>query len=265
MAYVQIDDVRLAYDDVGSGPELLLLHGYPFNRSLWAEQVKALSGTFRVITPDLRGFGESEFSEDVSTMNRMAQDVARLMDALEISNATVGGLSMGGYVVFTFYKQFASRVRGLVLADTRPQADTEEAKQVRTQQSEQILASGMAGVTDAMLPKLLTPETVTKRPEVVKQLRDMMLKTKPGGASAALRGMAAREDHTALLPQISVPTLILVGREDPITPLQDSEKMHDKIAGSRLVVIENASHVSNIEQSAIFNTELSSFLDGVND
>jgi Predicted hydrolases or acyltransferases (alpha/beta hydrolase superfamily) len=260
MAYVQIDDVRLAYDDVGSGPELLLVHGYPFNRSLWAEQVDALSKTFRLITPDLRGFGESEISEGVSTMNRMAQDVAHLMNALEISSAIVGGLSMGGYVVFAFYKQFATRVRGLVLANTRAQADTEEAKQVRTQQAEQIMASGMAGVTDAMLPKLLTPETVSKRPEVVKRIRDMMLKTKPAGAAAALRAMAAREDQTALLPQVSVPTLILVGREDPITPLQDSENMHKKIAGSRLVVIENASHVSNIEQSAIFNAELSSFL-----
>ncbi|HJX91275.1 MAG TPA: alpha/beta hydrolase, partial [Pyrinomonadaceae bacterium] len=108
MAYVQIDDVRLAYDDVGSGPELLLVHGYPFNRSLWAEQVDALSKTFRLITPDLRGFGESYFSEGVSSMNRMAQDVAHLMNALEISSAIVGGLSMGGYVVFAFYKQFAT-------------------------------------------------------------------------------------------------------------------------------------------------------------
>ena len=263
MAYVQIDDVQLAYDDVGSGPELLLVHGYPFNRSLWVEQLDALSKAFRVITPDLRGFGESDISGGESTMNRMAQDVVRLMDALEISSAIVGGLSMGGYVVLAFYKQFASRVRGLVLADTRAQADTEEAKQVRTQQAEQILASGMASITDAMLPKLLTPETVSKRPEVVKRIRDMMLKTKPSGAAAGLRGMAEREYHTALLPRISVPTLILVGRDDPITPLQDSEKMHDTIAGSRLVVIENASHVSNIEQSAVFNAALSSFLHGV--
>jgi len=263
MAYVQIDDVRLAYDDVGSGPELLLVHGYPFNRSLWVEQRDALSKAFRVITPDLRGFGESDISGGESTMNRMAQDVVRLMDALEISSAIVGGLSMGGYVVLAFYKQFASRVRGLVLADTRAQADTEEAKQVRTQQAEQILTSGMASITDATLPKLLTPETVSKRPEVVKRIRDMMLKTKPAGAAAALMGMAAREDQTALLPRISVPTLILVGRDDPITPLQDSEKMHDTIAGSQLVVIENASHVSNIEQSAVFNAALLSFLHGV--
>jgi 3-oxoadipate enol-lactonase len=260
MAYAQIDNVQLAYDDVGSGPELLLVHGYPFNCSLWSEQVDALSKTFRVITPDLRGFGDSDISDGTSTMNRMAQDVAGLLDALEISKAIIGGLSMGGYVVFAFYKQFASRVRGLVLADTRAQADTEEAKQVRAQQAEQILASGMAGVTDAMLPKLLTPETVSKRPEVVKRIREMMMRTKPAGAAAALRGMAAREDHTALLPQISVPTLIMVGREDPITPLQDSEKMHESIAGSRLVVIENASHVSNLEQSAVFNAELASFL-----
>ena len=114
MAYVQIDDVRLAYDDVGSGPGLLLIHGYPFNRSLWVEQLDVLSKTFRVITPDLRGFGESDISGGEATMNRMAQDVVRLMDALEISSAIVGGLSMGGYVVLALYKQFASRVRGLV-------------------------------------------------------------------------------------------------------------------------------------------------------
>ena len=127
------------------------------------------------------------------------------------SQAVIGGLSMGGYVALAFYKQFPSRVRALVLADTRAQADTEEAKQTRAQQAEKALAEGMAGIADAMLPKLLTPETVSKHPEIVKRVRDMMLKTKPQGAAAALRGMAERDDQTELLPKISVPTLILVG------------------------------------------------------
>src|SRR4030095_2255099 len=172
-----------------SGPELLLVHGYPFNCSLWSEQVDALSKAFRVITPDLRGFGDSDISDGTSTMNRMAQEVAGLLDALEISKAIIGGLSMGGYVALAFYKQFASRVRGLILADTRAQADTEEAKQTRAQQAEKALSEGMAGIADAMLPKLLTPETVSKRPEIVKFVRDMMLQTKPEGAAAALHGM----------------------------------------------------------------------------
>jgi 3-oxoadipate enol-lactonase len=261
MAHIHLQDIRLAYDDTGSGPPVVLLHGYPFNRSLWQDQVEALRDKYRVITPDLRGFGDSDSTDGSATMSRMARDVAQLLDALEISSATIGGLSMGGYVVLAFYKQFASRVSGLLLADTRPQSDTEENKQVRASQAQEVMAEGMAGIADAMLPKLLTSETVSRRPEVVKRVRDMMIKTKPAGAAAALLGMAVRDDQTSLLSQIAVPTLILVGREDPITPVADSEKMHDQIKGSRLIVIENAAHVSNLEQPDLFNSEIRSFLD----
>ncbi|HEY2962356.1 MAG TPA: alpha/beta hydrolase [Pyrinomonadaceae bacterium] len=260
MSFIRVDDIQLAYTDVGLGQPVVLLHGYPFNRSLWTEQVSALSNSYRVITPDLRGLGESDASPGAATMNRMAQDVAELLDRLEISRAVVGGLSMGGYVALSFYKQFPSRVRALILADTRAQADTNEGKQTRLQHADQALAAGMASIADAMLPKLLTPETVSKRPEVVKRMRDMMLKTKPEGAAGALLGMADREDQTPLLSQISCPTLILVGREDPITPVADSEKMQREITGSRLVVIENAAHVSNLERTEQFNEELVRFL-----
>lgn len=260
MSFIHVDDIQLAYTDTGLGLPVVLLHGYPFNRTLWNEQVSALSNGYRVITPDLRGLGESESRPGPATMNRMAQDVAALLDHLEISRAVIGGLSMGGYVALAFYKQFPSRVRALILADTRAQADTEEGQLTRHQQAEKALAEGMAGIADAMLPKLLTPETVSKRPEVVKRVRDMMLKTKPEGAAGALLGMAEREDLTSMLSQITCPTLILVGQEDPITPVQDSEKMHREIAGSRLVVIENASHVSNVERTEQFNEELTRFL-----
>jgi 3-oxoadipate enol-lactonase len=258
MPVVKINDIQMAYSDTGAGRPVVLIHGYPFNRSLWNEQIAALSGSYRVIAPDLRGFGESDSSDGPSTMNRMAQDIALLLDHLEIPRATLGALSMGGYVTLAFYKQFASRVRALILADTRAQADTEEAKQTRAQQAEKALSEGMAGIADAMLPKLLTPETVSKRPEIVKRVRDMMLKTKPEGAAAALRGMAERDDQTAL--KISVPTLIIVGAEDAITPVADSEKMHRAIPGSRLVVLENAGHVSNLERSEKFNEALLDFL-----
>src|SRR5690242_1837860 len=260
MSFIRVDDIQLAYTDTGLGQPVVLLHGYPFNRSLWTEQVGALSNSYRVITPDLRGLGESDSRPGAATMNRMAQDVAELLDHLEVSRAVVGGLSMGGYVALAFYKQFPSRVRALILADTRAQADTEEAKQTRAQQAEKAISEGMAGIADAMLPKLLTPETVSKHPEVVKRVRDMMLKTKPEGAAAALRGMAERDDQTELLAKIAVPTLILVGAEDAITPVADSEKMHAAIAGSRLVVIENAGHVSNFERTEQFNDALLSFL-----
>lgn len=260
MTIVRLNDIELAYTDTGIGRPVVLIHGYPFNRSLWDEQVSALTNSYRIIVPDLRGFGDSDASDGSATMNQMAQDIAGLLDHLEISQAAIGGLSMGGYVVLAFYKQFPSRARALILADTRAQADTEEAKQTRAQQAEKALTEGMGGIADAMLPKLLTPETVSKRPEVVKRIRDMMLKTKPEGAAAALRGMAEREDQTQLLPQITISTLIIVGSEDPITPVADSEKMHHAIAGSRLVVLDKAGHVSNIEQSEQFNKELERFL-----
>lgn len=259
MTHVQINDLQLAYTDTGIGRPIVLIHGYPFNRSLWNEQIAALSNSYRVIAPDLRGFGDSEAS-DQAAMNDYAHDVASLLDHLEIPRAAIGGLSMGGYVALAFYKQFRSRVRALVLADTRAQADTEEGKQTREQQAQKALAEGMAGIADAMLPKLLTPETVSKRPEIVKRVRDMMLKTKPQGAAAALRGMAERDDQTELLAKIAVPTLIVVGSEDQITPVADSEKMHQAIAGSRLVVLEKAAHVSNLEQTEQFNEALLDFL-----
>ena len=263
MTSIRINDIDLAYTDIGAGPAVVLIHGYPFNRSLWTEQAEALHPKHRVIIPDLRGFGDSDSSEGTATMSRMAEDVAELMDHLEIEQAIIGGLSMGGYVALAFARQIPARVRALVLADTRAQADTEEGKQTRFQQAEKALSEGMAGIADAMLPKLLTPDTVSKRPELVKRVRDMMLKTKPEGAAAALKGMAARDDQTEFIADIIVPTLILVGREDAITPVADSEKMHSLIERSRLVVIENAGHVSNLEQTEQFNDALLGFLSTV--
>ena len=263
MAHLNIDGINLAFDDTGSGRPVILLHGYPFNRTLWENQVASLKDNFRVITPDLRGFGESDPAEP-ATMSRMAEDISRLMDAVDLPSATIGGLSMGGYVVLSFYKQFSNRVDALVLADTRPQADTDEGKQNRVKQREQILREGMALTADLMLPKLLTPETVSTRPDVVNHVRNMIMNTKPAGAAAALLGMANREDQTQLLPQINVPTLIVVGREDPITPLQDSELMHQHIKGSQLIILEDAAHVANLEQSRSFNGVLKYFLGKLN-
>lgn len=261
MTSTRVNNIEIAYDDKGSGPAVVLIHGYPFNRSMWMDQVSSLTDRHRVITMDLRGHGDTEASTGASTMQLMAEDVARLMDELGIERAAVGGLSMGGYVTLAFYQLFPTRVEKLLLADTRAQADTAEGKATRAEQAQKILAEGMAPIVDTMLPKLISPDTVSKRPEVVKRVRDMMLHTKPEGAAAALRGMAEREDQTPRLSQINVPALIIVGREDPITPLADSEKMHELITDSELVVIENASHVSNIEQPEQFNRALRKFLD----
>jgi 3-oxoadipate enol-lactonase len=252
--------VEIAYDDLGSGPSVVLLHGYPFNRTMWRDQLDDLKRHHRVIIPDLRGHGESAVTDAPATMQNMAGDVASLLETLNISRATVAGLSMGGYVALAFYRLFPLRVRSLVLVDTRAQSDTEEAKQNREQQAEKALREGMDAIADALLPKLLTTDTVAKRPGVVKRLREMMLKTDPKGAAAALRGMAQRKDQTSFLSRIIAPALIIVGSEDAITPVADAELMHREIGGSRLQILEGAGHVSNMEQPEEFNRALVKFL-----
>lgn len=255
--------IEIAYDDVGSGPSVVLLHGYPFNRSMWRDQLVELQQDHRVIIPDLRGHGESAVAQSPATMERMAGDVASLLEILNVSRATIAGLSMGGYVALAFYRLFPLRVRSLVLADTRPQEDTEEGKQNREKQAEKALKEGMEGIADALLPKLLAAETVATRPEVVKRVRKMIVETTPEGAAAALRGMAQRQDHTSFLSRIIAPTLIIVGSEDTLTPVDDAEMMHREIGGSRMEVIKGAGHVSNIENPEQFNQALVSFLRGV--
>ena len=252
--------IEIAYDDVGSGPSVVLLHGYPFNRSMWRDQVVELQQHHRVIIPDLRGHGESAVTQTPATMQRMAGDVASLLEALNISRATIGGLSMGGYVALAFYRLFPLRVRSLVLADTRAQEDTEEGKQNREKQAEKALQEGMEGIAEALLPKLLAAETLAKRPELVKRVRKMIVETAPEGAAAVLRGMAERQDQTSFLSRIIAPTLIMVGSEDALTPVADAELMHREIGGSRLQIIEGAGHVSNIENPEEFNRALVKFL-----
>lgn len=264
MKRARVRGIEMAYEMEGSGPAVLLLHGFPFNRTMWREQVKALSDSYRVITPDLRGFGETGAKGDApATMREMAEDVAALMDSLEIERFALGGLSMGGYVSFAFYRHFPLRVRTLILADTRPQADTDEAREMRERQAEQVLREGMESITEAMLPKLLAPATLSERKRVVEELRAMMNSTEAEGAAAALRGMSARPDQTHLLPRILAPTLIIVGSEDQLTPVKDAEVMHREIRGSRLEVIEGAGHVSNLERPSEFNHALRQFLDSL--
>jgi pimeloyl-ACP methyl ester carboxylesterase len=258
MPKIRVNGIELAYDDTGSGQAVVFLHGYPFNRSLWRDQVAVFSGSHRVITPDLRGHGDSGVAP--ATMEEMARDVEGLMTSLGIRTAVVGGLSMGGYVTLAFYRLFPERVRALVLADTRATADTEEGKQNRAKQSELALREGMNAVAEEMLPKLLCEASLKDRPEIVERVRRMIVTTRPQGAVEAQKAMAARYDHTSLLSQVSVPALIVVGRHDAITPAKDSEQMHREIAGSLLEIIEDAGHVSNLEQPDKFNQALLGFV-----
>jgi 3-oxoadipate enol-lactonase len=260
----RVRGIEMAYDDTGGdGPALVLLHGFPFDRSMWRGQAEALGGEFRVVSPDLRGLGETSHGEGVLTVEAMAEDVAALLDELGVGRFVLGGLSMGGYVVFEFFRKFSERVRALVLADTRPQADTEEARRTREETARRALKEGVAPVVESMLSKLLSAGTRERGGELLEGVRSLMLGTSPEGAAAALRAMAVRRDQTDLLPSINVPTLIIVGSEDAITPPADAEAMRAKIEGARLFVVEGAGHLSNVERPEEFNRALVAFLRGL--
>ena len=255
--------IEVAYDDAGQGAAVVLLHGFPFDRSMWRGQSEVLSATCRVIAPDLRGLGETPLGGETVTMGGMAEDVAALLDTLGVERAVLGGLSMGGYVAFEFLRRFPRRVRALVLSDTRPQADTEEARRTREENAQRVLRDGMGPLVDSMLPKLLSDGTREGSPDVVERVRAMMLGIRPEGAAAALRAMAVRRDQTDLLPSVDVPTLIVVGAEDSITPPAEAEAMAAKIKGARLVRLEGAAHLSNVERPEEFNRALADFVAGL--
>jgi pimeloyl-ACP methyl ester carboxylesterase len=256
-----IREIQMAYVDAGSGPAALLLHGFPFDKSMWDGQIEALSAAgFRAVVPDLRGLGETKAAGEISTMEDMARDAAALLEHLQIDEALVGGLSMGGYVAFEFVHLFPTRARGLILAGTRAPADNEQERAGREQQVQTMLRAGMVPISIATLPKLLAERTRTGKADVVKRVRKMITLADPKGAAAAQRGMAARRDYTDDLPNIKAPTLIIVGREDPIRPVSDAEFMHERISNSQLEIIEDAAHMANMEAPEVFNRILLEFL-----
>jgi len=264
MNSARIREIEMTFDDIGSGAALILLHGYPFDRSMWRDQIDFLSAHgYRVIAPDLRGLGQTLSTGEITTMEDMAQDVAERLDDLKIERAVICGLSMGGYVAFEFAHLFPNKVRALVLAGTRAPADNEQEKQVRKQQAQRMLAEGMDFVADATLAKLLAPRTLAEKPEVVARVREMILRSDPKGAAAAQRGMAVRRNYSDDLPSLDVPALVIVGREDPIRPVADAEFMHRQIRNSRLKIIEDAAHMTNMEQSGVFNAALLTFVEGL--
>lgn len=252
---------EIAFTEAGEGIPVVLLHGYPFDKAMWSGQSEALAAAgFRAIAPDLRGLGETKSSSEVASMDDMARDTAALLDYLGVEKAVIGGLSMGGYVAFEFMHLFPTRVLGLVLAGTRAPADSEPEKAGREQQAQTMLRAGMVPISIATLPKLLAQRTLAEKPDVVKRIRAMITRSDPKGAAAAQRGMAARRDYTGDLPNINVPTLIIVGREDSIRPVADAESMHRGIRDSRLEIIDDAAHMTNMEQPEAFNRAVIDFI-----
>jgi pimeloyl-ACP methyl ester carboxylesterase len=255
-----INGINLAYTDQGHGMPVVLLHAFPQSRAMWAPQVDALSKTHRIIAPDFRGFGESDAPLWRYTLDQFADDVAGLLDHLAIQRAIFVGLSMGGYTAFAFYRKYRDRVKGLVLADTRAQPDTEEGRAGRFAMAQTAYTKGASAIADIMLPKLLSPVALQTRPELVRQVRAIAERIQVSGIAGALMAMAERPDSVPLLAQIACPTLVITGELDGPTPPADGKLMAEAIPGARLEIIPRAGHLSNLEQPDAFNQALRSFL-----
>ncbi|XXF80900.1 alpha/beta fold hydrolase [Myxococcaceae bacterium GXIMD 01537] len=257
MPSLTVDGVALHYRDVGQGLPVLLLHAFPLNGAAFDRQVEALSGRYRFILPDHRGFGRTPPGDGPLEMARIARDGLALLDALGVESAVVGGVSMGGYAAMALLREDAGRVRGLVLVDTQCTADDEAGRARRETSAREALEQGLDPVVRTLLPKLVAagPDSPVGR-----EVEALMRQASPQGVAAAQRGMALRPDSKDMLARYAGPALVVVGAQDAVTPLEKARQMADLVTGARLEVVEGAAHLPNQEQPERFNAVLDGFL-----
>jgi 3-oxoadipate enol-lactonase len=258
-----IDNAAIHYDDAGTGrPPVVLLHGFPLDARVWAAQREALAGTHRVVTPDLRGFGRST-SDKPFTMESIADEVHALLAELGALPVVLGGLSMGGYAALAYAKKYPTDLKGLLLIDTRAEADTPEGREARQKMIELVRRDGSSAVADAMMPKMLAPDTPSRAPQVAQELRRIMESQPPRTIENALVALRDRPDFGQDLPSIAVPTLVLVGEADAITPPAMAQTLQRNIPNAKLVTIPNAGHMTPMEQPEQVNRAIRDFVAGV--
>jgi 3-oxoadipate enol-lactonase len=265
MQRATLSNVELAYVDRGTGPPVLLVHGFPLDNTMWAAQIDVLAEHSRVIAPDLRGFGQSSLG-DVDpnhgiSMERYGDDLAELLTAIDIREPIVlVGFSMGGYIAWQFMRKHSARLRALIQCDTRAAADTDEARAGRLKMAEHVAEWGSTRVAEMMGPKLLAPRTFETKPEIVAAVRSVVEHTLPAAIAAAQRGMADRPDMTGLLPTINLPTLVLVGAEDQLTPPAEMKAVAAAIPNAQYVEIPSAGHMTTMENPPAVNDALLRFI-----
>lgn len=251
----------LHFQDRGTGATLLLIHGFPFSGKMWERQFNALSHRFRVLAPDLPGFGHSPLADISYSVERYAEDCIAILDALDIQEPiALGGLSMGGYIALAFARLVPERLRALLLLSTRAGSDSAEGKTNRDKTIAAVKEQGAAAVTESMFPKLLAPETYATKPQAAAELQEIMRAASPEGIIAALEAMRDRPDSTSWLGRIGVPTLIVHGKQDSVIPYREAETMAKAIPYSQLHLIDHAGHLPNLEQPDEFNRILADFL-----
>ncbi len=259
---IRVKGFWMDYDDVGANvPPVILIHAFPMNSQMWASQIQALSPAVRVICPDLRGFGDTEPMPGPYSVDELADDCRALLDNLGVKEpVVVGGLSMGGYIAFAFYRLFPERVAALVLAATRATADMPEGKQNRNKMISTAEVEGPYAIAQAMLPKMLAPQSYKSNPKLVETVREIMESASVEGIIGALYALRDRPDSSMLLRQIHCPALILHGENDQLIPFSEAEAMHAGIQGSILRKVPNSGHLLNMEQPDLFNQSVHEFV-----
>jgi pimeloyl-ACP methyl ester carboxylesterase len=247
--------VSLAYEDkgAGTGVPLLLIHGHPFDRTMWTPQIEAFAPERRVLAPDLRGYGASPVVPGITPLSVLEA----LLDDLRVESVVLVGLSMGGQIAMECADLLGDRVRGLVLADTFAEPETDEGKRVRNAMADRLLREGMRGYADEVLHKMVAPYA---DPAVQSHVHRMMTAAPPEGAAAALRGRAERPDYRPVLTRVTVPSLVVVGEDDEFTPVPVAESLHALLPDSSLHVVKGAAHMPNLERPEEFNAALADFL-----
>ena len=261
MRRITSDDAELAYEVMGSGPPVILLHPFPSNHEFWLPAADALSSRYRLIIPDLRGHGDSDIGEGPASMAKHAQDVARICDHEEVGRGVFAGVSIGGYLMFEFWRRYRGRVAALALCNTRAQAETPESRAARLQSAADVLERGTEPFVDTMLGRLLGKTTQDSRPDVVASVRKMMLKMSPLDINLVQKGMADRPDSMATLKTINIPVLLIAGEEDVATPVGEAELMRQNIPEARLQVIPKGGHYAVFEQPEESGRVVRQFLD----
>lgn len=260
MPTVDLDGISLHYMDEGAGEPVVLVHGFPFSAEMWKPQRAALSASHRVITPDLRGHGRSDPPHGAASIGMYADDIVAILDELGVGQATVAGLSMGGYVVMALLGRHPERVRGVMLMATKAPGDTDAGKQGRNEMIRLAEEEGAAAVAEKLLPKMLTARTRAENGELVEFVRTMMVGTPVEGIVGALHALRDRPDSTETLTALQIPALVLAGGSDELIPPAEAERMHAAISGSQLEIVPDAAHLLNLEQPEAVNAAMMAFL-----
>ncbi|MEU7837414.1 alpha/beta fold hydrolase [Nonomuraea sp. NPDC049129] len=256
-----VSSVQLYTRSAGTGLPVVLLHAFPLSSAMWLAQREGLARSCRVITPDLRGFGGSRLGEEEPSVEVMADDVARLLDAEGIDRAVIGGLSMGGYVTMAFCRRHPDRVQGVILADTKASPDPEPARANRERIAQAVLSGGSAVLVSEVLPALIGPTTKERRAMVFGRVKGLVQSAPPGAVAWAQRAMAGRPDSFDTLAALKVPLLVVVGEEDELATVADAEAMARAVPDGRLEIIPKAGHLTAVEQPEAFNAAVAKFLD----